>query len=687
MSQKSTANLLARALIILIGLFALFAAYYWVHKPFDLTILTRVGGALLDLATAAALFGIAGAVGRAALERLDLSIVTRAERTALETGIGVGVIALAALIFGLIGLFRPPLLWALLILAAILLRQRLIGWLTDAHELARSALRIDSAGQRMALVYCAVLLALALAIALAPPTHWDSLTYHLVAAQRYTQAGAITAQPDNFYLGLSENVEMLYGLTLGLFGRATAAAPVHFGLGVIALLATAGVVRRYAGRSAGWLAAVLLLSAYNLWALFGWAYVDLGTLMYGALAFSAVMAWRESGARGWLILIGGMVGLAMGVKYTTVTLGAALGLLVLIHQPRRVVQNGAIMVLAGLVAFAPWAAKGLLLYHNPVYPFVFDGLNWNAERSAAFSFSAYSLINRGGAWQLPILPVAATVFGQDNVDGFGFTLGPWLLTAFLLLPLVWAFLEARARRLARDAVTLIVPLLIFWGAFAALNSVGIQTRLMVMALPMFAAAGAVALHGLASFPKKPLDIHFIVRVALALTLALTLLDALRDTVREQVVPYLTAQVGLSDFMYANTGAYYNAIQQLPAGSRVLFMWEPRGFYCPPTVTCDADVLFDHWRLPMLDEGLTPDQVFVRYRSEGDDYLLVFQSLYDQYLDFSVHPDLDREFPNTLDRWMTPVLVPTACATRSTAGRPDRSGSNCPRSRLCAKLRK
>jgi 4-amino-4-deoxy-L-arabinose transferase-like glycosyltransferase len=187
---------------------------------------------------------------------------------------------------------------------------------------------------------------------------------------------------------LSQNVEILYGLTFGLFGRATAAAPVHFGLGVIALLATAGVTRRFAGRSAGWVAALLLLSAYNVWALFGWAYVDLGTLAYGALALIAATAWRESRTRGWLIMMGVIVGLAMGVKYTTLALGIALGLFVLIHEPRRVIQNGAIMIVAGLIAFAPWAAKGLLLYHNPIYPFVFNGLNWNAERSEEFRFAA-----------------------------------------------------------------------------------------------------------------------------------------------------------------------------------------------------------------------------------------------------------------------------------------------------------
>ncbi len=84
------------------------------------------------------------------------------------------------------------------------------------------------------------------------------------------------------------------------------------------------------------------------------------------------------------------------------------------------------------------------------------------------------------------------------------------------------------------------------------------------------------------------------------------------------------------------------------------MWEPRGFYCPPSVTCTADVLFDHWKQPMLDAGLTPDEVFAQYRAQGYDYLLVWQKLYEDYVGFSQYPDLDRAFPAALNRWMTPV---------------------------------
>ncbi len=144
------------------------------------------------------------------------------------------------------------------------------------------------------------------------------------------------------------------------------------------------------------------------------------------------------------------------------------------------------------------------------------------------------------------------------------------------------------------------------------------------------------------------------RAALALTLALTLIDALRTVASDQAAGYLLGETTLDDYMYANTQAYYGAVSRLPEGSKVLLMWEPRGYDCPPSVTCTADVLFDHWKLPIFAEGLTPDAVLARYKAEGYDYLLLAQSIYDAYLPFSTFPEIDREFPAALDGAMIPV---------------------------------
>lgn len=716
-----------RALLIFIGLLALLVGYYWSHRPFGIepgsvpAIVLTLGGAALDLLTAAALLVTGGTVGRVIISALIARSVSepspplgrgeknvahlaptgnvrfegensdpslsRLEWMALRTGIGLGALALIALALGLVGLFQPAILWGALVILAVIFRRALVTTLRDWRALFR-AVRVSTPWETFALVYVAVMLVMALIYALAPPTHWDSLTYHLVAPTRYLQAGRIVAQVDNFYLGFSQNVEMLYSYAIGLFGRATAAAPVHFGLGLLALIGMVGVVRRHAGTWAGWMAALLPLSAYNLWAMFGWAYVDLGVLLYGTLALIAVMAWGLSHSSRWLILMGVIAGLAAGVKYSAGAVALAMGLTVLIGEPRQVVRNGLIMAGAALAAFGLWAVKGIVLYGNPVYPFAFGGLAWDAGRTAAFDFPAFSFSGRGWLWHLPFLPLAATIFGQDNVDGYGFALGAWLLTSFAALPLLWRWLdqhdltphfphqhdqqaataaealqkqhdntqlgiERGERALARTALIFIGVYWLVWAGVGWFSGVGIQTRLMVMAFPAFAAAGALAFNALRRFPDKPVMIGFIVRAAFVVTVTVTLLDAAETLVRDRNATYLFGQTSLEEYLYANVGAYANAMQNLPAGSQVRLMYEPRSLYCPMSVTCLPDVLFDHWLRPRLD-GTSAEQVFAQYRASGDDYLLVFHSLYEQYLTVSRDLAVDRAFIMEIEQYMTPV---------------------------------
>jgi hypothetical protein len=649
---------LLRGLLLFFGLLALLAAYFWVHRPFDIEPgvipagALRTGGALLDALTVTAIVLVAGGVGAVLLRRFSLEVLSRLEQAALETGIGFGALALGGAVIGLIGLYRVEVLWGGLVLLAIIMRRGMSAAARRWLDLAR-AVRVKSGWEALALAAIAALLLLGLTIAFAPPTHWDSLTYHLIAPARALSDGGIRAAPDNFYLGFSQNIEMLYGYALALLGRDSTAAPLHFAIGLTGLIGVAGCVRRHAGRWAGWTAALLLMSAYNVWALFGWAYIDLGTLLYGALALIAVTAWDADRRDGWIIVMGVIAGLAAGVKYNAGAIGIACGVYVLLVQPRRAVRHGLMMTGAALLVFSPWAIKGLALYSNPVYPFVFGGLEWDAGRGDAFSFPSFSLPGRGWAWHIPILPFAATVLGQDRVDGYGFTAGAWLLTSFAALPLVWGTLTRGERRFARAAGVAIGVYWAFWAIVGWFSGVGVQTRLMMMALPAFASAGALAFVGVWRMPEKPIQIAFIVRVLFILTLAITLIDAARAVVRERTADYLLGAITLEEYLYTNTGAYAGAMANLPAGAQVRFLYEPRGYYCPTGVTCRADVLFDHWLRPLL-AGETPDAVYAAWRAAGDDHLLLAHALHAEYLQVSRDRALDDRLLATLDAYAIPV---------------------------------
>jgi hypothetical protein len=648
-----------RAVVVLIGLVLLLLGYYWVHKPTgspseDAALAQSLGGALLDLLTAGALFAVAGAVGRRALIRLDLAALSTPERIALEGVIGLGVISLVALGLGLVGLFRGLVFWPLLLVTALLLRRDLRGWVSAGVGLI-GRMRLDTGWMRYLAFLTGLLLALAVIRALAPPYAWDAYTYHLVAPSRYLAAGRIVAAPDNFFLGFPELAELLYGVGMSLFGRDTVPALIHFGFGLFGLLAVAGLTARHADRAAGWLAALLLVSAASIWLLLGYPYVDLAALACGAAALVAATLWRSTRRGGLLMLMGVFVGLALGVKYTSVGLGIALAVYIFVSEPCRALRNGLIFGLAALLAFAPWLLKGALLYGNPLYPFLFGGLNWDAQRAATFSASP-GLIANGSAWQLPMLPFAATVFGIELGAGYAFTAGPWLLTAPLLLFIGWKWLPETPRALARDCALIGVPLLLFWALMAASSGIGMQTRLVMVGLPVAAVAGALGIYSLSLMPEKPVFVGFIVRAALALTLLYGVIDVARQFVSGGASSALLALETRDQYLDANLQAHAGAMRELaslPPGSRVLLMWEPRSFDCPPGIACEPDILFDHWAYP-LKNGATPDSVMTAWHESGIGYLLVWDTGYEGNANDPRFAAENALFPAARDRWLTPV---------------------------------
>ncbi len=646
----------ARGMLILAAALALLIGYYWVHKPAGFEMAFTLGGALLDLLAAGAIIAVGGGLGRRALARLlPPGLLSNGERLALEAAAGLGLLSMAALALGLAGLYTPAALWALLLAAAALGWPGLRGWLAAARALARSRWPAG-AWPRFLAAFTLAALALALLHALAPPVAWDALMYHLDGPRSYLAAGRIVARPDNPYLGFPQSVETLYGLGMALFGRDTAAAPLHFGLGLLALISLGGLARRHGGEAAGWLAPALIVSAYSSWLLFGWPYVDLGVLLYSAAALTAFANWRAARDDRWLILAGVSAGLSLGVKYTAGVLLLALAAGAAWTAPRRAVRSGLLLGLPALILFLPWLARGLLLYYNPVYPFFFDGLGWDAARADLF-FGGAGLAGRGEGWQVLILPAAAAIFGVEKAAGFAFTAGPWLLTLPLLVPLGWRWLDAPARALAAACWALLAPLLLIWAALAAFTLLGAQTRLMMPALAVSAAAGALALEGLARWPQKPFSLYPVLRGIVAFTLVLALAEMVYVTVRERPAAYLTAAADRAAYLDGRLGVYAGAMRrlaELPAGTRVRFLWEPQGYYCPAHLACAPDSLLDAWPHPVR-AGRSPDDVFAGWQAAGDDYVLVFDvgRRFLTEVETRAAPE-NRQFDAAAARWLEPV---------------------------------
>ncbi|HUN08772.1 MAG TPA: hypothetical protein PLQ56_19350 [Aggregatilineales bacterium] len=687
-----------RMLIALLLLIFVPLSYYGTH-PVDLDVLRafsqlllpdlplalgNLANALLDLLPLALLAGVGGGLGRVIIswilnrgqsEHIDW---TRAERLALEGMVGLGLLSSLALLVGLSGQFNRVALWGGVALVAVLTWRGLLGWLRDAAALLRT-IRYTEKSTLLVAIFVVLMLALALIHALIPPVAFDAVNYHLVGPARYLRAGAIQAHADNHFLGFPQGVEILYGVAISLFGRDTAAAPIHWWFGVLALLAIGGLINRYlhtstawwtVSPSAAWWTVALTMTAWSLWLLFGWPYVDLAIVAYsaGVLIVAARASSQERSAIDYrlLAILGLLLGLAVGVKYTTAGLALALGVWLLFNvgrsettwtqRLRQWLYAGLLIGGVAALTFLPWALKGALLYQNPVYPFLFGGLNWDSLRATTFSTAGQGLLSTGNLGQLIALPLAATIQGIEKTEGFGFTIGPWVLVLPLLLLVSWNWLDSRAKALARLGLTFALPALLFWMGMAATSGIGVQTRLALFGLPAAVVLSGVALYGLGRIPSKRLPIQGIAHGIIGLTLVFTLLGALQETGRDAVLPWLTGQLDRDAMLDRGLGVYaamQRELATLPAGSQVRFLYESKSYHCPATITCVPDILFDYWVRP-LRQGLTTEAVIESWRAAGDDYVLVFQVGYDFWKTDPRFLTENARFPEVVQELGTPL---------------------------------
>ncbi len=673
-----------RAAIILSLVIALLVAYYAIHKPLTPESLASAGaslgalaesgidsalmaahlfGALLDIATVLTLLAVCGGIGRFILRRGWAGVTLTATElgdAALAALLGAGVVSALTLGAALAGWIHPLVLWAGLLVIGALTWRDALAWARAMATLWRTTFGGSASGRqelRPYILLIAFFLGTSFLLALAPPFSWDSMVYHLVGPQRYLDSGQMIAYSDNFYLGFPKSMEMLFVVTISAFGRDIPPALVHWGFGIFALILTAACIDKTIGRRGALTAVLLLLGSFNLWELFGWGYVDLAIMAYSAACFALILRWRETRVQRLLLLVGALIGIATGIKFTSAFLVAAIGVYVLVTEPRRVIRNGLIISVAALLCAAPWLLRAWALYGNPFFPLLGFGLNWDAARYDAFTREGFGMLTEPTAWQLVFLPLTATIFGYNLGPDTSFTLGPFLLPLGLVLPLVWRWLNDAQRIAARALIILALPIVALWTYLAATSNTGEQTRLAIALLPLGALLGALALHAVGKMPRKPLDLGFILRGALIVTTLLSATEMLTETLDRRPLNYLLGSVETDDFLAHNLGVWDGAMSrlaELPEGSSVRMMWELRNYHCPAHVTCIPDIMLDAWMYP-LRRGSTPDEVFAGWRAQGDDYVLLYHLGYDFFTNDDIYSRTENLlFPAALEAHMTPV---------------------------------
>ncbi len=358
--------------------------------------------------------------------------VPRLARLMLSLCLGLGVLSLATLAFGLTGWLNRPLAWALIAAGGLIALARLrprreapdqgpptrkpadpsragrprahpqraadAAHSTEApgSDAGPSGVVLVSADLALAVALGCSLGVLLFAATLAPGSVWaieargyDALEYHLQAPREYYEAGRVHVLPHNVYAQFPQQMEMLYLLLMHLRGGPWAAA-------IACQLLHAACAILAVGTLALWLPgrwprrAALLLAGTTPWLVVtgSLAYVEAGLVLFAVQAAGLLIGALRARSAGWetALLSGLCAGLAAGCKYTAVALVAAPlvagWLLVPMAWSRRVRLAG--VALAGVVvAFGPWMLRNAAWTGNPVYPLawsLFDGRGLSPEQ-------------------------------------------------------------------------------------------------------------------------------------------------------------------------------------------------------------------------------------------------------------------------------------------------------------------
>lgn len=551
--------------------------------------LASLGGAtlllLIHVAIGARLRRALGAAGRA----------EASWRWPVDASLGAGALALVLLVFGAVGILFPAIVLLVTGACALLARAEVVA---AAREFA-SALRPRA--ERLVLACLAALVLLLLAAAVAPPTEWDSLMYHLRIPLWFLEQGRVAIPPDSFHVALVGGAHLA---TLPLLAAGLVAGPAVMQVAalVLTLMGTLALARAAgATRTGGWFAVAVLLGCPVFVLVAITARIDVMLVLSLLAAHLALVTADDDGDAAALTVAALLVGAAMAIKPHA---GAyALALAPLGWRAARGLRPAVTAALIAAVVCLPWYVKNQILAGAPLYPVGAPGWfePWLAE-----IFGGRVRPDWVDATVLRALPEARASF--DLLDAF---FDPAALTiegegafyalspVLLLLPLVLFTLRRRPRAAGLVAIGLGYAVLVVV-PFGRIN-----LRYLMPALPALAVAVAVTLESAAEWAGARLSGEM--RRVLGAVLVVIALLPLTGTLRQRFLRgdrvLLRHAVGLASAQEVwrrhpdGTSRGYapviaNVQRLVPPDGKVLLLWEARGLPFEREVLIDA--MLSNW---------------------------------------------------------------------------------------------
>lgn len=636
--------------VLLVGLYIVWltfsiASFFVVNKPFGANTIENMAAAfyvpaiipsaivraLLDLGAAAWIWLAGTGVGLVIWNRVLGHESDSLTRLILASGLGLGAIALLMLALGLAGVLSRLELLLILGLLTILTAPKIIVALRAIQW---------SRPPRLIAFYLVLTLGAVVTIALLPPTSWDGLFYHLKGPKLFIQQGAIRPGIDIPHLNFPSLLEMLFLLAMQIRGDVTARL-IHLIYALLLGSLTFLVASRTLRVKNAWLALLFLYSTPIVLTLSAWAYNDLALAYYSFAAVFSLIYWDRTADNRWLAICGLMSGLLMGLKYTSAVIVIFITITILwrLHmQQRRSLRPLIFYIGPAFALVLPWLAKNWLFTGNPVYPFLFGGQFWDAFRAASYGEAGTGI---------GLDPVALLRLPYDMTLGFADasqegTIGPFYL---IFLPfLLFYGLGRRTTKIPAEAKLLLSYALFCFGFWVVgvINSAALyQARLYLPGLVALCPVVAWIIEDISRFDRPSFSLQRFLKLVIAFVVFLLFINQVANWMQIRPLTYLSGSETRSEYLERRLGAHYlimNAINsELPKESVVLFLWEPRSYYCD--LDCRPDSILDRYE-HLGHLYADAESVVAAWRTDNISHVLVFESGLDFLLASDSVIDLD-----------------------------------------------
>jgi len=543
-------------------------------------------------------------------------------RLVLHSALGFG--ALSILFLGasaLIGL-NALLIWAITISIIYILRKEIVSWLSAWKILPSYWKKGGRLGTALAIPTGAIFLS-SFTKALAPPLKFDSLVYHLALPEYYLDISRFGYNQEMMYWGFPQLPHMLSTWVLSL--GAPFGSLIGWVMGALTILGLLGLLAEHLGIRRGWVAVASLLAGSSLAASLGWAYVDWPTILFAWAMIFMLLEWSSGKQERSLLLAGIFAGLAFGSKYTAGVL-APLGMIFVLFKSRYKLARSIPFLISTLILASPWLIKNVLATGNPFYPLLFTGGEMDA-----FRLEAYQALPIQGNWlDRLFLPIRATFWGHEaghvgGAPGYEASIGPLLLSLGIFAGLHRAKLESGARQLLQICSVIGLGGLLVWTVAGGLSGHLIRTHLYYSIFPSLAILAAFGFAALERIKVSSLRLGRVVGALVLFTVILSATQIGVNLLNSGASQNLLGQIGDQEYLENNLGLYAVVMQDLnenlPADSRVLMLWETRGYYCQ--ALCDSDEVIDRWLHDLASYG-DPPAVLGAWRRQGYSHILYYR---------------------------------------------------------------